>query len=69
MPQHPAFTSTKRVCAICGKALRKLPDGSTDTTHGFHTILRLNGIKGDKAHPSCVRELGTKAELTIGTTK
>ena len=58
MKMHPAFKTTTRVCAICNKALRRLPNGSYDTTYGFAGILRRNGIKGDKAHSSCVKELG-----------
>ena len=45
-----------RVCEICKKRLRRAPDGSNETTLGFHTTLASLGIPGDKAHPSCVRE-------------
>jgi len=55
---HPAFKTTTRVCAICGKALRRLPNGQNETTYGFRSSLIRNGIKGDKAHPTCVKELG-----------
>lgn len=57
MKTHPAFRSTKRVCVICGKALRKT-SGGTETTYGYHTMLQMLGYPwpADKAHPSCVRE-------------
>lgn len=63
---HPAFKTTPRVCAICGKALRRLPNGKNETTYGFSNVLTRNGIRkpdggrADKAHPSCVRKLGER---------
>ena len=54
---HPAFRNAKRVCVICGKALRKT-SGGTETTYGYHSTLQRLGYPwpADKAHPSCVRE-------------
>ena len=61
MKAHPAFKTATRVCAICGKALRKLPNGQNETTYGFRSILGVNGYpkEADKAHPKCVKELGS----------
>lgn len=68
MVQHPAFKTTKRVCVICGKALRKV--GNTiETTYGYRTMLRINGIEGDKAHPSCIASLGAPQKSHKKNTK
>lgn len=58
MGTAPAFKTTTRVCAICRKALRRLPSGTTESTLGFGTTLRRLGYQGDKAHPSCVKDAG-----------
>jgi len=59
---HPSFKTAKRVCVICGKALRRLPNGQNETTYGFRGVLQWNGYPrdADKAHPTCVKELGSK---------
>jgi hypothetical protein len=59
---HPAFAKTTRLCCICGKALRQHRQ-TVETTYGFKTILAKMGFQDrgfgfDKAHPSCVMELG-----------
>ena len=46
---------TGRLCAICKK--RKSPKRGERDTYGFYTTLHKNGIKGDKAHRECVRNL------------
>lgn len=63
MNPHPAFKTAKRICAICGKALRKNKAGQYETTYGFHTQLQRMGIPwpADKAHPTCVKEYGRVA--------
>lgn len=52
-----------RLCAVCKKR-------TGEHTYGFHETLRANGIIGDKAHVSCIKELRNakmKRERMTGT--